>query len=175
MAITLGSNSARIGHALGTGLAQPIHQHLDLMAQQKLQEIQQNQLARQQHAERQRYAQGLAPLLGTPTAQFLSNLGPDERKSALQNLQVLMQFSENPRQQQQPQPTVRQLLSHWNLHRNGSQHWLSLRAGALQLPLRHHWKSAWRRGQQWCAGPRVGFRFAGCQRHAGARHQHGRD
>ena len=108
MAITLGSNSARIGHALGTGLAQPIHQHLDLMAQQKLQEIQQNQLARQQHAERQRYAQGLAPLLGTPTAQFLSNLGPDERKSALQNLQVLMQFSENPRQQQQPQQMEQQ-------------------------------------------------------------------
>lgn len=104
MAQNIGSIFPSLGSALGKGLAQPIHQHLDLLAQDKLMQLQeaaqnrqmQRQAAMQQQAaavERQRYAQGLAPLLGEQAASFLSNLNPEERKFALQNLGALQQLT----------------------------------------------------------------------------------
>lgn len=79
----------RLGAALGTGLNQ--------LAQHKL-----SQLSKQYEAqtERSQFAQGIAPLLGSDTANFLSNLGPDERKYALQNISALMQLNQQPGQQQ---------------------------------------------------------------------------
>lgn len=76
----LGSGG-RLGSALGTGLQQ--------IAQNKLMQLQKQY---DQQFERSRYAQGLAPILGKDTAAFLSNLNPEERKYALQNIGSLMQL-----------------------------------------------------------------------------------
>jgi len=75
----------RLGASLGTGL----------------QQIAQNKLAMllkpyEQQVERSQYAKGLTPLLGQQTASFLSNLNPEERKYALQNLSGLMQLQGQP-------------------------------------------------------------------------------
>lgn len=77
----------RLGAALGTGLNQ--------LAQHKL-----GQLSKQyeMQQERSRFVQGLAPLLGPDTANFLGALGPDERKYALQNIGSLMQLNQQPGQ-----------------------------------------------------------------------------
>jgi hypothetical protein len=80
----------RLGEALGTGL--------NKLAENKLAQISQQYQGQQ---ERSRFAQGLAPILGQDTANFLSNLGPDERKYALQNIGSLMQLNQQPGQQQQ--------------------------------------------------------------------------
>ncbi len=82
----------RLGEALGTGLNQ--------LAQHKL-----SQLSKQYEIQSQKsqFAQGLAPILGQDTANFLSNLSPDERKYALQNLGSLMQLNQQPGQQPQQQ------------------------------------------------------------------------
>ena len=96
MQVIQGTNAGgRLGEVLGTGLNQ--------LAQHKL-----AQLSKQYEAqsERNQFAQGLVPLLGQDTANFLSNLGPDERKYALQNLSSLMQLNQQPGQQQ---PALRAL------------------------------------------------------------------
>jgi hypothetical protein len=90
MQVIQGTNAGgRLGEVLGTGLNQ--------LAQHKL-----AQLSKQYEAqsERNQFAQGLAPLLGQDTANFLSHLGPDERKYALQNISSLMQLNQQPGQQQ---------------------------------------------------------------------------
>lgn len=79
----------RLGAALGTGLQQ--------IAQHKLSQLQKQY---DLQTERSRYAQGLAPILGKDTANFLSNLNPEERKYALQNIGSLMQLQNVPGQQQ---------------------------------------------------------------------------
>lgn len=107
MAQNLGSVFPSLGAALGKGAAQPINEHLDLLAQDKLMQLQeaaqgrqmQRQAAMQQAAaqqERARYAQGLSPLLGQEAAGFISNLNPEERKVALQNIGSLMQLTGAP-------------------------------------------------------------------------------
>lgn len=83
------NTGGRLGAALGNGLNQ--------LAQYKLEHIS-KQYERQR--ERSEYAKGLAPLLGNDTANFLANLGPDERKVALQNIGALMQLQQQPGQQQ---------------------------------------------------------------------------
>ncbi len=77
----------RLGAALGTGLGQ--------LAQHKLSQISKQY---QQQQERSQFAQGLAPILGQDTANFLSHLGPDERKYALQNIGSLLQLNQQPQQ-----------------------------------------------------------------------------
>lgn len=111
MAQNLGSVWPTLGAALGKGAAQPINEHLDLLAQDKLMQLQeaaqgrqmQRQAAMQQAAaqqERARYAQGLAPILGEQTAGFISSLNPEERKVALQNVGSLMSLVGGPQGQQ---------------------------------------------------------------------------
>lgn len=80
----------RLGAALGTGLNQ--------LAQHKL-----AQLSKQYEIQSQKsqFAQGLAPILGQDTANFLSNLSPQERNHALQNIGSLMQLNQQPGQQEQ--------------------------------------------------------------------------
>lgn len=77
---TLGGS---LGASLGTGLND--------LAQLKL-----AQLTKQYDIqnERNQFAEGLAPLLGQDTARFLSNLSPQERNHALQNIGSLMQLNE---------------------------------------------------------------------------------
>lgn len=78
-----------LGEVLGTGLQQLAHHKLSQLS---------NQYEMQQ--QRSQFAQGLTPLLGQDTANFLSYLGPEERKSALQNIGALMQLNQQPGQQQ---------------------------------------------------------------------------
>lgn len=99
--VPLGGVGPSLGSALGKGIAQPFEEGLNLLAQKKLMQIQQQQQQQAADAERKRYEQGLAPVLGQETAQFLSNLGPEERKAALQNIGSLMQLSGQPGMQQQ--------------------------------------------------------------------------
>lgn len=102
--VPLGGVGPSLGSALGKGIAQPFEEGLNLLAQKKLMQIQQQQQQQAAQTERKRYAQGLAPLLGQETAQFLSSLGPEERKAALQNIGSLMQLGGmggQPMQQQQ--------------------------------------------------------------------------
>lgn len=83
---TLGGS---IGSQLGTGLSD--------LAGLKLAQLT-KQYDRQQ--ERTQFAQGLTPLLGKDTANFLSNLDPQERNHALQNISSLMQLNQQPGQQE---------------------------------------------------------------------------
>ena len=80
----------RLGQALGTGLQELAHHKLAGLTQRY-----------EQQQERSQFAQGIAPILGQDTANFLSSLGPDERKYALQNIGFLMQLNQQPGQQQQ--------------------------------------------------------------------------
>ena len=57
--------------------------------------------AHQQKQERSQFAENFAPILGNDTANFLSNLSPEERKSALQNISSLVQLNQPPSSQQQ--------------------------------------------------------------------------
>ncbi len=91
----------RLGEALGTGL--------NKLAEHKLAQLSQQYRTQQ---ERSQFAQGLTPLLGQDTANFLSYLDPQERKNALQNIGSLMQLNQpqqpvaegmQPQQQQQQQ------------------------------------------------------------------------
>jgi hypothetical protein len=79
----------RLGQALGTGLQELAHHKLAGLTQRY-----------EQQQERSQFAQGIAPILGQDTANFLSHLGPNERKSALQNIGALMQFNQPAGQQQ---------------------------------------------------------------------------
>lgn len=81
----------RLGSALGTGLNQ--------LAQNKLAQVMKQY---DMQYERSQYAKGLAPLLGNDTANFLSNLNPEERKLALQNMSSLMQLNQPPEANAQP-------------------------------------------------------------------------
>lgn len=99
MAIPLNNILPSLGSSLGTGLAQPLNQGLDLLAQHKMMQLQQRHAFAGQQAERQRYAGGLEPLLGKETATFLSNLAPEERKVAFQNLGALLQLQNQGAQQ----------------------------------------------------------------------------
>jgi len=78
----------------GGRFAESLGSAINQLAQYKLDELTQ----RQQHAQQ---VQALTPLLGADTANFLSNLGPDERKYALQNIGALMQLNQQPQQQHQ--------------------------------------------------------------------------
>ena len=82
----------RLGEVLGTGLQQ--------LAHHKLGEISRKY---QMQQERSQFAQGLSPILGQDTANFLSHLGPDERKYALQNISSLLQLIQQPEQQPEDQ------------------------------------------------------------------------
>jgi len=119
MAINFGSILPGLGKALGTGMAQPLNQTLDMLAQDKLMQLQEasqsrmmgRQAAQQQaaaQAERQRYTQGLAPLIGEQAAHLMSNLSPQERKAAFQNIGSLRQLSGD---QMAGQPSAMDLLS----------------------------------------------------------------
>lgn len=94
----------RLGAALGTGLNQ--------LAQHKLSHLTKQYQAQ---SERNQYAQGLASLLGQDTANLLSNLGPEERKYALQNLSSLIQLNQQPQanglEALQPEQEQRQEIS----------------------------------------------------------------
>lgn len=81
------SAGGRLGAALGTGLQQ--------LAQNKLEHVMKQY---DKQSERAQYARGLAPILGQQGADFLSNLGPEERKYALQNIGALMQLTGQPGQ-----------------------------------------------------------------------------
>ncbi len=81
---TLGGS---LGQALGTGLGQ--------LAELKLAQLTKQYDAQQ---EKNQFAQGLAPILGKDTANFLSNLSPQERNHALQNIGSLMQLNQQPGQ-----------------------------------------------------------------------------
>lgn len=74
-----------LGSSLGTGLQ-------DLAALKLAQLTKQYDIRR----ERSDFAEGLAPLLGKDTANFLSNLSPQERNHALQNIGSLMQLNQEP-------------------------------------------------------------------------------
>ncbi len=80
----------RLGAALGTGLNQ--------LAQHKLADITKKY---DQQLQRSQFIQGLTPILGQDTANFLSNLSPQERNHALQNIGSLMQLNQQPGQQEQ--------------------------------------------------------------------------
>ena len=54
--------------------------------------------AKEQQKERVQFAKGLAPLIGQEMANFISNLGPDERKYALQNMSYLIQLNQSSAQ-----------------------------------------------------------------------------
>lgn len=54
--------------------------------------------AKEQQKERAQFAKGLAPLIGQDMANFISNLGPDERKYALQNMSYLIQLNQSSAQ-----------------------------------------------------------------------------
>ena len=54
--------------------------------------------ANEQQKERVQFAKGLAPLIGQDMANFISNLGPDERKYALQNMSYLIQLNQSSTQ-----------------------------------------------------------------------------
>lgn len=51
--------------------------------------------SKQQKKERAQFAEVLAPLIGQDMANFISNLGPDERKYALQNMSHLIQLNQS--------------------------------------------------------------------------------
>jgi hypothetical protein len=78
MAQVLGSVLPRLGRALGTGIAQPIEQGLDALAQKKMAQLQQQQ-----------YTQASAPFFGKEAAGLLAVLSPKEREIALQNMGAL--------------------------------------------------------------------------------------
>jgi hypothetical protein len=75
-----------LGELFGTGLGSGLSQTFNQLADVKTKQYSQN-------LERQRYASGLAPLLGQQTADFLSQLNPEERKYALQNVGSLMKLT----------------------------------------------------------------------------------
>ena len=87
----------RLGAALGTGLNQLAHHKLSQLTKQY--EAQQ---------ERSQFAQGIAPILGQDTANFLSSLGPDERKYALQNIGSLLQLNQQQNNEQSALGTMQQ-------------------------------------------------------------------
>jgi len=79
----------QLGEAFSTGLNQ--------LAQHKLSQLSKQYQSQQ---ERSQFAQGIAPTFGQDTANFLSYLGADERKVALQNLRSLLQLNQQPGSQQ---------------------------------------------------------------------------
>lgn len=89
MQVIQGSNAGgRIGEALGLGLQQ--------LAQNKLEHV------RKQYDtqyERAQYARGVEPLVGPEIANFLSNLSPEHRESAISDLPSLMALLQNRGQQ----------------------------------------------------------------------------
>jgi hypothetical protein len=96
---TLGGS---LGSSLGTGLQ-------DLAALKLAHLTKQYDIKKEQTD----FAQGLAPLLGKDTANFLSSLSPQERNHALQNIGSLMQLNQAPESQlgslaQPEQPTLGQ-------------------------------------------------------------------
>lgn len=109
----------RLGASLGTGINQ--------LAQHKLANLTQQY---EQQRERSEFAKALVPVLGQDTANFLSNLGPDERKYALQNIGSLMQLNQQPGEQngmQSLQPQQNQISQ-----QNGQQGMTQDRAKLLQ-------------------------------------------
>lgn len=75
---------------LGTGLGQLAAMKIANLVKSK-----------QQKQERSQFAETWAPYLGRDTANFLSNLSPEERKSALQNIGSLAQLNQQPSSAQQ--------------------------------------------------------------------------
>ncbi len=73
------------GGALGTGLGE--------LAGLKLGQLVKRH---EQQQERSQFSKTWEPILGKNTANFLSNLSPDERKSALQDVTSLIQLNEAP-------------------------------------------------------------------------------
>ncbi len=83
------------GEMFGQGLSTGLSTGLQKLTENKL-----NQYAANQ--ERQRYAAGLAPVVGNEAANFIANLNPEERKYGLQNIGSLMQLvNQQPGQQAQ--------------------------------------------------------------------------
>lgn len=79
----------RLGSAFGSGIQQ--------LADLKLANLTKRY---DQQQERSHFAEGLTPILGKDTANFLSYLQPEERKHALQNIGSLLQLNQQPGQQQ---------------------------------------------------------------------------
>jgi hypothetical protein len=79
----------QLGEVLGTGLNQ--------LAQFKLAQLTQQH---EQQQERSEFAKTWEPYVGRSTANFLSNLGPDERRNALGNLEQLTGAFQQPGQEQ---------------------------------------------------------------------------
>lgn len=77
---------ASLGGALGTSLAKPMREGLDMLAQQKMMQMQHAQLQSQQNAERSTFVNNLAPKIGKETAEFISSLSPKERQNLWPNL-----------------------------------------------------------------------------------------
>jgi hypothetical protein len=69
----LGSLAPSLGAALGTGIAQPLNQALDILAQKKVEELKRRDLETL-----------LTPRLGPSNAKFVSGLAPDLQKAAAQ-------------------------------------------------------------------------------------------
>src|SRR6185437_1005520 len=82
------SIGSRLGSALGAG----INQLADLKLAQLTKQY-------EQQSERSNFARQWAPLLGKDTANFLSNLSPEERQNALGNLENLTGAFQQPQQQ----------------------------------------------------------------------------
>lgn len=110
MAQNLGSVLPSLGASLGKGLAQPINQHLDLLAQDKLMQLQEAAQARQMQrqaafqqqlaqAERNRLEQNLTGVFGPEGAKFIANLSPKAQEAFLGNTDISQLL--NPQGQQQ--------------------------------------------------------------------------
>lgn len=88
MALEIGSTAASLGSSLGQGITGA----LGLLAEQKMQDMQERRKELTQKRERERIAAGLEPVVGQKTAQFLSNLDPKERMNAWYNLPEIQAY-----------------------------------------------------------------------------------
>lgn len=87
MPITILPREETIASQIGTGLGAGLGSGLQALAQMQLQDLQKRKQAQQIRSSLQNI-----PGITDEAAQFLSNISPEERKSALQNLGPLMQL-----------------------------------------------------------------------------------
>jgi hypothetical protein len=128
MAINFESTAAAdIGHALGTGLSQPIHQHLDLLAKKKMIELN-RQFERKNNIEKSQGLQALFPQFNQQQLEGLARLDPkslsklietsraEKEERPLSAVEDLIRSGTagsqlNPQQQPEQQNAIQQLLN----------------------------------------------------------------
>ena len=84
------SRAGSLASAFGSGLNQ--------LAELKLAELTKRY---DKQVEKSQFAKTWEPILGKHSANFLSNLSPDERKNAMQDIGSLLQLNEQPGSQEQ--------------------------------------------------------------------------